>query len=74
MTGRGREKEREEWERWREIKDREEGRGENKVLVGEKGKSGRSSGGRIKPAEDLWSNEATFEYRPCFRKCVDTAM
>lgn len=56
------------------MKDREEGRGENKVLVGEKGKSGRSSGGRIEPAEDFWSNEATFEYRPCFRKCVDTEM
>lgn len=45
VTGRGREKERREWERWREMKDREEGRGENKVLVGEKGKSGRSRGG-----------------------------
>lgn len=42
------------------------GGGENKVLVGEKGKSGRSSGGRIKPAEDFQPNEATFEYRPCF--------
>lgn len=48
------------------MKDGEEGRGENKVLVREKGKSGRSSGGRIKPAENFHSNEATFEYIPCF--------
>lgn len=47
VTGRGREKERREWERWREMKRAGEEGGKTeriKELVGEKGKSGRLSG------------------------------
>lgn len=44
VTGRGREKERKEWERWRET-NREEGRGRIKCWWEKKGKSGWLCGG-----------------------------